>query len=77
MVNIRRIRRLYCMLALGFLLGVRDGYIALWQEGTPEPLRVFPYAATSLPEADRAALEQGILIENSALLTKYLEDFLS
>ncbi len=69
--------RMALMLLFGFLLGIRNGYIALWKDEDPEPVRVFPYLASSLPERDRIALEQGIRIDNTTDLSRLLEDFLS
>lgn len=74
----RRNAYLYCILAFGFLLGVYNGYVALWEdENSPAPSQVFPYAVTALPEADQRALEEGIPVAYREQLTKYLEDFLS
>lgn len=70
-------RQLYLALVLSFILGVQDGNIALWKKGSPEPIRVFPYRADSLPEADRNALEQGIELESRQDLLKLMEDYLS
>ena len=71
-------RRCLAYLAvLGFLLGVRGGYIALWKDGDPEPEEIFPYRAEMLPEADRKALEQGIPIASSKDLQELLQDYLS
>ena len=64
-------------LIFGFLLGVQNGYVALWKDGNPEPLRVFPYLAENLPEADRLALEQGIHLDNRLQLIELIEDYLS
>lgn len=64
-------------LLLGFLLGIRDGKIALWNTHNPEPVEIFPYRAEYLPEADRQALEQGIHINNEEALHHLLEDYLS
>lgn len=58
-------------------MGVQDGFIALWRDGTPEPAKVFPYRAFMLPEADRRALENGIRIESDEELAQFLEDYLS
>ena len=44
---------LSAVLALGFLLGVRDGYLTLWKDGVKDPLTTFPYRAELLPESDR------------------------
>lgn len=73
-----KLRRGICSLVLaGFLLGVHDGYIALWKGEDPEPVRVFPYSAELLPPEDRAALEKGIPIRSREDLTALLEDFCS
>ena len=64
-----------CIL-LGFILGIRDGYIALWEEGKDQP-RVFPYRAEMLPEPDQKRLEKGIRIPDESKLAQILEDYLS
>lgn len=63
--------------ALIFLLGIQDGYIALWKDGSQEPVEVFPFRAEMLPAADQQALEKGIRIENSQQLAQLMEDYLS
>lgn len=63
--------------ALGLLLGIHDGCVALWQEGDPEPLQVFPYRASMLPEEDQNRLQNGIIVENESRLHRLLEDYLS
>lgn len=68
---------LYFSLIFLFILGCKDGYIALWKDSDPEPLRVFPYSVSSLPEADQRALEQGIPIGDEGTLLRLLEDYLS
>lgn len=70
-------RCLYLSLVLGFILGIQDGFITLWEDGKSGPAAVFPYSAASLPEQDRKALERGIPVENARALQEYLEDFLS
>ena len=65
------------LLTLGFLLGIHNGYIALWNDGQTEPAEVFPYRAKMLPEADQRALEKGILIPDEKSLSSILEDYLS
>lgn len=64
------------LLAFGFILGIKDGYIALWKDGEADP-RVFPYRAEMLPEQDRSRLEQGIRIEKGSELERLIEDYLS
>lgn len=73
----KKIRYLYCALMLGFLLGISDGYIALWRDGQAQPLRVFPYRAENLPPADQQALKDGIHLDDESALTQLLEDYLS
>lgn len=63
-------------LLLGFILGIQDGYIALWEDGKDQP-RVFPYRAEMLPEPDQRRLEKGIRIPDDGKLAQILEDYLS
>lgn len=70
-------RKLAIIIMLSFLLGCHRGYIALWKEGHPEPVEVFPYKVTSLPPADQQALTEGIEIHDEQQLHSILEDFLS
>lgn len=76
-MNIRKRNISTTILLLGFILGTHQGYIALWKDGNAKPIRVFPYSASSLPTADRQALEQGIPIESRDDLLRLLEDYLS
>ena len=64
-------------LIFGFLLGVQNGNVALWEDGKADPIRVFPYSADNLPTADRQALEQGIHLDNKVQLIRLIEDYLS
>ena len=70
-------RLYYFSLFLGFILGIRGGFIALWPENQPENAKIFPYSAASLPDADKQALEKGIYIDTEEKLMSILEDFLS
>ena len=70
-------RLYYFPLFLGFILGVRGGFIALWPEDQPEKAKIFPYTAASLPDSDKQALEKGIYIESEEELVSILEDYLS
>ena len=72
-----RFRYMYLALFFTFLLGCRDGFIALWKIPGEHLVYVFPYSITSLPPADRRKLEQGIRIETSEELASLLEDYLS
>jgi len=64
------------LLALGFLVGIQDGKIAVWKDGEAKPT-VFPYRAETLPEADQKRLKEGIRIEDGTKLAQLLEDYLS
>lgn len=65
------------VLALAWVLGSWKGYVALFTPGAAEPRQIFPTAVASLPEEDRAALEQGILLRSQRALEQALEDYLS
>lgn len=58
-----------------FLLGSHRGYIALWQNDDPEPLKILPYKVQMLPPEDQKKLKQGIKIQSFADLSRILEDF--
>ena len=68
---------LYFTLILAFLLGVKDGFVALWRIPEDQPAVVFPWRAEALPDADRKQLEKGIYIEDGKALHGLLEDYLS
>ena len=73
----KQIRVLLPALLLVFLLGTHKGYLALWKDDRPEPFQIFPVKVASLPEADQAALETGIVARSEVELSSLLEDFLS
>ena len=71
-------KRHYTLLAALYLvLGCWKGYVALFENGAEEPRQVFPCPVSSLPEADREALERRIPIRNPRDLQQALEDYLS
>lgn len=72
-----RLRYGYLTLIFTFLLGCHEGFVALWKPPAEEPAAVFPYAVTSLPQADQQWLKKGIEIPNSDALMALLEDYLS
>ena len=76
-VDLKSIRYLYFTLIFGFLLGISDGYVALWKTGNPKPVEIFSYQAKFLPVADQQALEKGIFIDSTDELNRLLEDYLS
>ena len=70
-------RQWYLTLIFGFMLGIRGGNIALWRQGNPEPIRVFPYRAEMLPPEALDALSEGIPIEDLSQLEELAENYLS
>lgn len=73
-----RLRQKLCTLLLfGFLIGVHEGRIALWKDGSAEPWRVFAYPVAVLPEEERIALKNGIRVDSMEDLNRLLENFLS
>ena len=66
-----------CILLLGFLLGVRDGRIALWKDGQSEPWKVFPYPVSVLPVQTQQELIQGIRVDTMEDLDRLLENLFS
>ena len=76
-INIKVKHIMSCLIIFGFLLGVQNGYVALWEDGKAEPIRVFPYPASNLPQKDQQALEAGIHLDNKLQLIKLIEDYLS
>ena len=77
MINIKAKQFLSMCLLFGFLLGVHNGNVALWEDGKADPIRVFPYPADNLPTADRQALEKGIHLDSKLQLIRLIEDYLS
>ena len=70
-------RKISLLLALYLLLGSWKGYVALFDHGKEEPRQIFPCPVSTLPEADRLALEQRIPVRNQRDLHQILEDYLS
>lgn len=65
------------ILFLYLTLGCFRGYLALFDKGASEPKQIFPCPVSSLPDADREALEKGIPVRSEDELNRFLEDFLS
>ena len=73
----KRTRRICTMVLLaGFLLGIRDGRLALWRDDDPHPVQIYDIRAESLPPADRLQLRRGIRIESREALWLLLENYL-
>ena len=71
-------RKLFAAVCLLYVVvGSWQGYVALFDKGAEEPRQIFPCQVASLPPADQAALEEGIVIRNDRDLQQLLEDYLS
>ena len=73
----RQKKNLCWILLLGFLIGIHQGQIALWEGEDPEPKLVLPYSVSNLPPADQAALRKGIRIHSLEDVIRFMEDYCS
>ena len=72
-----KLRRIIpAVMLFGYLLGIQDGYIALWKDGNSKPI-VSPYRAELLPQEDQKRLKNGIRVDNKEELIRLVEDYLS
>ena len=62
-------------LALGFLLGIHEGRVALWRDGEPRPEQIYDIRADTLPPADRLRLRQGIRVQTREEVWQLLENY--
>ena len=74
-------RKLRCHIAtitlvLGFLLGVKGDFLAIWAGDDPLPIHIFSCRVSSLPPADQLLLRRGLTASDSTELTLLLEDYL-
>ena len=74
-MTVKKLLSTLCLLYV--VLGSWRGYVALFDKGAEEPRQIYPYPVSSLPPADQAALEEGIVIRNDRDLQQLLEDYLS
>lgn len=63
------------LLALGFLLGVKDGYLAVWKDQDPQPVHILSIEAASLPPSDQLLLRKGLHAADPQELLVLLEDY--
>ena len=70
-------KHLCLVLALGWILGIHQGFIALWEENATEPAAVYPHKASLLPPAEEQLLRSGIRIQDEAHLQFLLMNYLS
>ena len=76
-MNQRLKGRAAMVLLAGFLLGLHDGRLTLWREGTVHPEQIYDIRADSLPPADQIKLRRGIRVESRQELWEILENYLS
>lgn len=72
----KQVKWLWCMMVFGYLLGIRGDRIALWREDDPQPIHIFPYSVSALPQQEQQRLRSGIRADNALELTKLLEAYL-
>lgn len=60
--------------AVCFVLREEDGKIALYKEGSPEPLAVYDAPPLGLCPADSELLREGIRLKTRAEVTRLIED---
>ena len=70
-------RLLTAVLALYVVLGSWKGYVAVFRPDKEEPWQIYPTPVSTLPEADRKALEEGIVVRSDRKLQQLLEDYTS
>ena len=68
-------RLLSMLLAFGFLLGIRNGRLALWRDGDAHPEQSYDIRADTLPPADRLRLRQGIRVQTREEVWQLLENY--
>ena len=72
------VKKYSCLvLILGMFLGCRNGYAALWKQGSDCPEQVFPCPVFMFPEKDQEALKTGIPVDSFEDLARLMEDYLS
>ena len=60
-----------------YIIGEYDGLIALFENGSEKPKKVYPVFASSLPESDYERIKSGIKAENEDIAAAILDDYLS
>lgn len=64
-------------LCFSFLLGIKNGKVALWNQDDPNQVKVFPYPVSRLPKEARDALEKGVELESEQQLYDMVRDYLN
>ncbi len=63
------------ILTLGFLLGIHNGKVAIWTDGSSQPYRVIPCPVFLLTRSQQDALAAGIRIDNMTDVENLIRDF--
>ncbi len=69
-------RILPCILLAGFLLGIHEGRVALWNDHDPRPVQIYDIRADSLPPFERLQLQRGIGAQTREQVWELLENYL-
>lgn len=63
-------------LVMGYLLGISDGRLALWEGDDPSPRYVFAVRVDSLSPVQQSALRSGIHAPDQDALLALLQEYL-
>ena len=58
-------------------LGEWKGQLALFEEGTAEPIEVYEVSVLTLPTEEQKRIREGITVENEDILAELLENYTS
>lgn len=61
--------------SFGFILREYEGHLALFREGSEKPYKILETEVWLLPDEDRLAVQEGILVKTEAELRELLEDW--
>ena len=66
-----------CLASAGYELRNRNGYIAVWDSSSSDWIYQSDVPVSSLPEADRRQIQNGLSVSSGEALSSLLEDFCS
>lgn len=64
------------LLMAGYLLGIHEGHLALWEGDDPAPRYIFSVRTATLTQDQRAALASGIRVPDQEALLRLLQEYL-
>ena len=62
---------------IAMYLGLSDGHLAIYSDGSAEAVQILPYATSMFTESDQCLLAEGIPFTSAEDLSKLLEDYTS